>query len=197
MTGESNSAVPSSRMSTGTLPSGFCLRTGSPGSWVEADSILTRWSSPSRLTAMRGLRPNGELKLVRSVGMRVAPSCRYLERAPVAGPCQQIGKRRAENSAGDHEVYGFRALAFFVGLYIERDPLPFHQGLQSGAFDRSDMNEDIAPAVIGLDESVAALAVEEFDRTCHCHRDAPDPPFPPPPPTARRLAGHSQSGKAS
>src|SRR5580698_1716826 len=35
------------------------------------------------------------------------------------------------------------------------------------------MNEHIATAVVGLDEAVAAFAVEELDRTCHGHRETP------------------------
>ena len=65
MTGELKIALPSSRTSTGILPSGFCWRSGSDGSVVVADSTFTLPSSPSTLTAMRALRPNGEPKLVR------------------------------------------------------------------------------------------------------------------------------------
>src|SRR5262249_44256153 len=78
-------------------------------------------------------------------------------------------------SAGDDEVYGLGAFAFLVGLAIEGDALALSQRLEPCPLDRSDMNEHIATTVIRLDEAVAALGIEELDRTCHCHWDAPNP----------------------
>src|SRR5580692_2790397 len=37
--------------------------------------------------------------------------------------------------------------------------------------DGGDVHEHIASAVIRFDKSVSAFAVEEFDRTGHCHRE--------------------------
>src|SRR5438128_2391899 len=68
-TGEPNKVEPSSRMSTGTLPSGFCCTSGSLSSCVDAGSTLILPSRPSTLVAMRALRPNGDPRLVRKVTM--------------------------------------------------------------------------------------------------------------------------------
>src|SRR5258708_29186703 len=60
MTRESWYAVPSSAITTGILPSGFCLRTLSLTSVVSAVSIVTSLSRPSSEIAIRTLRQNGE-----------------------------------------------------------------------------------------------------------------------------------------
>src|SRR5262245_15103375 len=74
-------------------------------------------------------------------------------------------------SSRNHEVDRLRALALLDRLDLEADALSFGQILQSGAFHRSDVNENVTTAVIGLDEAVAAFAVEELDRPCHGHRE--------------------------
>src|SRR5207302_2915069 len=135
---------------------GFCLRTGSAGFLVEADSTLIRSSIPSRLMAMRGLRPNGEPKLVRRVSMTMPSIGRCREQMRVGGGFQQLGRARAradQLSTGDDEIDGFRAFAFFVRLDIERDPLPFIQRLEPGSFDGGYVDEHIAPAIVRLDET--------------------------------------------
>src|SRR5262245_26087941 len=99
-------------------------------------------------------------------------------------------------SAGDDEVDRLRPLALLVGLDVEGDALPLGQRFEAGALDRGDVNEHVAPAVIGLDEAVAALGVEELDGTCHRHREAPSPwLLRRRPPRHDGWAGHSQSGK--
>src|SRR4029078_8992799 len=74
-------------------------------------------------------------------------------------------------SGRNHEVDRFRALALLVRFDLERDALPLGEILQSGAFHRGDVNEYVAAAVIGLDEAVAAFAVEELHGPCHGHRE--------------------------
>src|SRR5262249_32587294 len=87
-------------------------------------------------------------------------------------------------------------LALFVGLDFEADTLPFVERLESGALDCGDVHEHVASTVVGLDEAVTPLAVEEFDRTAHCHWEAPFPNIPPRRPIGRGgSAGHSQWGK--
>src|SRR5262249_40028133 len=86
--------------------------------------------------------------------------------------------RARDQSAGDDEVYGLGAFAFLVGLDIERDALSFGQRFQSGPFDRGDGNEHTAPTVVGFDEAVATLSIEDLARPCHCHWDTPNPKVP-------------------
>src|SRR5215469_4061493 len=71
--------------------------------------------------------------------------------------------------AGDDEVDGLWPFALFVGLDLEANALAFHQRLQPRAFNSGDVDEDVAAAIVGLDEAVATLAVEKFDRAGHCH----------------------------
>src|SRR5262245_51890496 len=127
-TGESNKVEPSSRMSTGTLPSGFCVGSGSESSCVEAGSTLILPSRPSTLTAMRALRPNGEPKLVRSVTMgngTLLGRHHHAVRRMFGKPDRALRQAPRElRSAGDDEVYGLGAFAFLVGLDIEGDALP-------------------------------------------------------------------------
>src|SRR5262245_32937172 len=113
-------------------------------------------------------------------GTRVAAGVKAtIEDAPTRTP--------RDRSAGDDEVDGLRAFAFLVGLDIERDALSFGQRLEPGTLDGGDVHEHIAPAVVRLDEAVAALCIEELDRTCHRHWDTPNPMVVPPPAlTARR-----------
>src|ERR1700728_2809382 len=112
----------------------------------------------------------------------------YDGKAPRAnGPCSQLSCAPI-SLAGNNEVDGFRALALLVGLDLEGDALSFKQRFQSGALHGSDVHEHISPAVIRFNEAVAALAIEKFDRTGHCHRATPSPVLASPPaPTARRL----------
>src|SRR3954469_5969408 len=104
--------------------------------------------------------------------------------------------REALRSAGDHEVHGLRAFAFFVRFDIEVDTLTFVERCHSGALDRRDVDEHVAAAVVGLDETVAALAVEELDDSTLRHREAPSQLLPAP--TARQLGRTStRTRKAS
>ncbi len=47
-----------------------------------------------------------------------------------------------------------------IGNNLERDLLSFIEAIQSGAFDCTDVHEDILATVIWLDETKAFLAVE-------------------------------------
>src|SRR5262249_10231794 len=178
-TRESNRVEPSSRISTGILPSGFCCGSGSLSSWVEASSTLILPSKPSTLAAMRALRPNGDPKLVRKVTMGNAtlfgrPHDRGCGGVSGRQP-RPAGTRPRGEQPGVARVSGVGAFAFLAGIDIEGDPLPCGQRFEPGPFDCGDVNEHIAAAIIGLDEPVAALGIEKLNRTCHCHWEAPNP----------------------
>src|ERR1043166_2143520 len=188
-------AVPSSSSSTGILPSGFCRRTLSDGSTVSAGSILMSPSSPRTAAAMRTLRTNGdgvaERRIIRTTKVRGKKNTS----APMA-----LMQRKSRNvwprSAGDNEVDRLGSLAFLVGLDVEADALPFVERLEPGALHRGDVHEHVASTIVGFDEAVAPLAVEELDGPAHCHWEAPFPNIPPRRPMWRGgSAGHSQSGK--
>src|SRR6185295_3752823 len=106
--------MPSSVMSTGILPSGFCWRTVSVGLFVSAGSTLMSRSRPRMLAAILILRPNGD----GGVGRKII-----------------MANNRRSISAGDHEVDRLRSLALLVGLDIEADALPLAERFESGALD--------------------------------------------------------------
>src|ERR1700689_1256506 len=98
--------------------------------------------------------------------------------------------------SSDDEIDRFRTLALLVGLDIKADALALDQRFQPRTFNSGNVHEHIAAAVVGLDESVAAFAVEELDRTPHCHRATPSPvDASPSAPTARRLGWTSTRAK--
>src|SRR5437667_3385765 len=100
--------------------------------------------------------------------------------------------------AGDDEVDGFRTLALLVGLDVEGEALSLAQRFEPGLLNRGDVHKHVAATVVGLDETVAALGVEELDRTCHGHRETPFPVVAPPPArTARRLGRTFTNGESS
>jgi hypothetical protein len=76
---------------------------------------------------------------------------------------------------GNDQVYGLGAFAFLIGLNIEGDALPLRKRFESGALDGGDVNKHVAAAIIGLDEAIATLGIEELNGTCHCHWEAPNP----------------------
>ena len=67
-----------------------------------------------------------------------------------------VDRRRGPSSAGDDEIDRFRPLALLVGLDVEADALAFVERFHSSALDRRDVNEDVAPAIVRLDETIAA-----------------------------------------
>src|ERR1041384_3188102 len=110
----------------------------------------------------------------------------------------QPARQQNWSSAGDDQVHGLRAFALLVGLDFELNPLSFVERFQAGLLDRADVHAPIAPAVVRLDETVAAFAIEELDRTTVCHRQTPSPAnAPPPTPTARRLGQTFTSGEGA
>src|SRR5262249_7202311 len=176
ITGESKIVEPSSRTSTGTFPSGFCLLNESESSCVDAGSITILPSRPRMLTPSLTLRPNGEPIEVRTLGMDNISISPGTGAKPVAATSKYHYDGRSlwtrpRRSARDDEVHGLGAFAFLVGLHIEGYPLSFVKRLQAGTLDCGDVYEHVAPAIVRLDEAVAALGIEEFHRTCHCHRD--------------------------
>jgi hypothetical protein len=88
------------------------------------------------------------------------PSCGVVEDAAISAVVV---------SASNDEIYGLGTLTFFIGFHVETDALPLNKRLQSRTFNSGDMYEYVAAAIVWLDEAVAAFAVEEFDRTGHCH----------------------------
>src|SRR5207253_3511412 len=153
---------------------------------------------PSTFAAIRILRTKGEAGELRSVNMEGMAIDDRRSRGGGLQREQSAGDRRARPSTGDDEVDGLRTLALLVGLDVEGDALPLGQRLEPGALDGGDVHEDVAAAVVRLDEAVAALGVEELDRTCHGHRETPFPVVAPPPtPTARRLGRTFTNGESS
>src|SRR5215813_10364361 len=179
MTRESNSTSPSSRTSAGILPSGFCRRSESAGSNASATSAVMRPSRPRTIAAMRTLRPKGDAEAERRIigfgpcGKKSPP---ILARgAGEDNPSLRVGRAMSEPaaSARDDEVDGLRPLALLVGLHVEADALAFVERFQAGPLHRSNVHEYVAPAVVRLDEAIAAFAIKELDRTGHCHRETP------------------------
>src|SRR5438105_2313705 len=76
---------------------------------------------------------------------------------------------------GHDQVDGFRTLALLVRLDIKADALAFIERLHSGTLDRRDVNENVTPTIIRLDETIATFAVEELDDSTLRHREAPFP----------------------
>src|SRR6185312_12687329 len=125
------------------------------------------------------------------------PGGRVIERYQHSPRRRNGPARRRLRSTGHNQIDGLRPLALLVGLHIELDVLPFVQALETGLLDCGDVNEHIASAIVGLDESVAPLPVEELDRTGHCHRETPSPNIASPPaPTDGGSVGHSAIGES-
>src|ERR1700726_18148 len=116
--------------------------------------------------------------------------------ARYCAPRRAPTRRGNVTSSGDDEIDRFWALALLVGLDIEADALTLDQRFQPRTFNSGNVHEHVAAAVVGLDETVAAFAVEELDRTTHCHRATPSPvDASPSAPTARRLGWTSTRAK--
>ena len=90
----------------------------------------------------------------------------------VSPPTQQVSATESYS----REIDRLRTLALLVRLNFKLDALSLGQRLQAGVLDRGDVYEHITAAVVRLDEAVAALAVEEFDRTTHGHLTDSFPP---------------------
>src|SRR3954453_3470326 len=90
------------------------------------------------------------------------------------------GHESASALRRNHQIDRLGAFALLVRLYLEGDALSLHQVFQSGALHRGDVDEHIAAAVVGLDEAVAALPIEEFDCPGHGHRENSSPRIAPP-----------------
>src|ERR1700704_4943725 len=117
---------------------------------------------------------------------------------PITADCRSDITTETSSSARDDEVDGLRPLALLVGLHIEGDALALVEQFQTRALHRCDVNKHVASAVVRLDEAIAAFAIEEFDRSGHCHRETPPrgcSAVDPHGATAR--LGHSPTGKAS
>src|ERR1700743_161523 len=80
--------------------------------------------------------------------------------------CAEIDSRR------NHEIDRLGPFALLVRFDLECDALSFGQILQSGSLPRRDVHEHCATPAAGLEEAVAAFAVEELDRSSHGHREA-------------------------
>ena len=64
--------------------------------------------------------------------------------------------------------------AQIVGLDLESHLLPLIQRLQAGSGDCGHVHEDVAPAVIRLDEAVTLVRIEEFHHTLLRHASRSD-----------------------
>src|SRR5262249_4304529 len=89
--------------------------------------------------------------------------------------------------AGDDEI---------DGLDVESDALALHQRLEARAFNGSYVHEHVTAAIVGFDEAVAALTVEKFDRTGHCHCITPSRACVAAAMEAGGKAGHSHEQRA-
>src|SRR5882757_1025643 len=83
-------------------------------------------------------------------------------------------------SGRNHQIDRLGAFALLVRFDLEGDALSLHQVFQSRPLHRGDVDEHIAAAVVGLDETVAALSVEELDCPRHGHRENSCPRIAPP-----------------
>src|SRR6516165_6948148 len=85
--------------------------------------------------------------------------------------CFSETSEKRKGSGRNHEIDRLGAFALLVRFDIKRNTLSFGQILQPGTLHSRDVDENVASAVIGLDEAIAALSVEELDRTSHGHRE--------------------------
>ena len=162
-------------------------------------------SRPSTLAAMRTLRPNGEAATSCAAINMATPSVFGVmrgsgcaRRSGVAPPARRSDAAVSRDQPVIDEVDGLRTLALLVGLDVEGDALSFGQRLQPGPLDGGDVHEHVASAVVRLDEAVAALAIEELDRTAMAIGKLLSPwLLRRRPPRRGGSAGHSQTGKAS
>src|SRR6476620_129789 len=86
-----------------------------------------------------------------------------------AGRNAGLHVRQRRSSASDDQIHSLWTFALLVGLDFKLNSLSFGQRLQSSVLDGGDVHEDIASAIVRLDEAVPALAIEELDRTTHGH----------------------------
>lgn len=70
------------------------------------------------------------------------------------------GARPVRVSIGELETIRRRFAGAAIRDDIENQLLPLVQALKARAFDRADVNENIRPAIAGLDETEALLGVE-------------------------------------
>src|SRR5688572_18152002 len=94
-----------------------------------------------------------EMKGGRRRGSRSRPS------PARAVPAPESPERQA---SVDLDVDG-AGLAALVGLEVVGDALVLGEAAQAGALERADMDERVLAAVLGGDETVSLLDIEEFD----------------------------------
>src|SRR6185295_43305 len=121
--------------------------------------------------------------------------------ATQAGQDAGMRVRQCRSSASDDQIHSLWAFALLVGLDFKLNSLSFGQRLQSSVLDGGDVHEDIASAIVRLDEAVPALAIEELDRTTHGHLQTPSPrshALPPlPHGAAARLGIHNRKAASA
>ena len=187
--------MPSSSTSAGILPSGLCWRTASAGSVVSAgSSAISRFEAEQArgdsdlADERRGRRVQERqhgsvpMRWRRSTSTRAGnwPDGQGKDRTAIRG------QRRSQPVITRLTAFG--PLPFLSGSTSKEMRCPSFRDLRPGPLDGGDVHEDVASSVIRLDETVAALGIEEFDRTCHGHRETPFPVVAPPSaPAARRL----------
>src|SRR5665213_374983 len=146
---------------------------------VSRTSILS--VRPSRLAAMRTLRPNGEAGDERNIIMREYFAVAAAGKRPAAVGFQALwrmahatGVRIRVSSAHD-QIDRLGPFALLVGFDIEADLLAFIQALHSGCFDRGDVHEHIARAVVRFDETISSLRIKKLNDSSLRHRVFPPP----------------------
>lgn len=63
----------------------------------------------------------------------------------------------------DAQVFSAGLAAHAVGLGLERNLLTLVEGAKTSTFDGADMNEDVLPAIVGLNEAEALSRVEPLN----------------------------------
>ena len=99
----------------------------------------------------------------RFAGGREGAAVRYISDDPslFLGPPRLVCR---SSSALQLQLHSFWALTFFVRFNFVADPLAFIESLQAGLFQRGDMHENVASAVVRLDESISFVGIEKLDR---------------------------------
>src|SRR6202158_6035616 len=148
--------------------------------FVSRISILS--SRPSKLTAMRTLRANGEaavdLRIIENSPRQTRGTTYPQLTEDASNLVRRLPPRR---SAGDHQVHGFGAFALLVRFDVEADLLSLVQTLKPSLFHGGDVDEHIAPSIVRFHKAIAAFAVEEFHNASLRHRENSSPRTAPPP----------------
>jgi hypothetical protein len=67
------------------------------------------------------------------------------------------------------QIDRFRTFPLFVRFDIEGDPLTFVQSVETSLLNGRYMDENIATAIVGFDETISLIGIEKFDRSLLRH----------------------------